>query len=341
MLFIIPYGGLGNRLMAMMSARVLAEHLGCPLQLVWRMHLNLEKSNYPISALFQGIDSIHLAETEPRGGFNHHHHTPGPVPEVEAKLRAGETVYLHSYCFIRPVGMVPGEFTEKIHRQFEGLKPLPEVLKRIPALPDGTIGVHVRRGDNWRATRYSPLRLFFLIMDRDCDIQTDQHFFLATDSPSVKHEMRRRYGQRIVTLENQISHSAQDEAQSALVDILALTRTSKIYCSFMSSFGFAAHLISRRPYFCVSLSRVKRSWYDSPWNDLHDRLIVWDPVTSVWQQRRLPDASAVTRIQANALFYWNRFVCSNFYQMWPYHPMRAVDDSIAFEPPRRNDAAGC
>jgi hypothetical protein len=323
MLVIIPCGGLTNRLMALMSAQVFAEHLGCPLQVVWRAqsYLNLSNypSNYPISALFEGIDSVPLAEAEPGWGFNHHHHSPGPAPEVEAKLRAGETVFLHSYCFIEPEGMDRAEFTEKIHRQFEGLKPLPEVRARVPELPADTIGIQVRRGDSWRATRYSPIALFFRVMDWHCDDQPNLHFFLATDSPRVRREMKRRYSRRILTLESQTSSPAWLKAQAALVDILALTRTSRIYTSAMSSFGFVAHLMSRRPHFCVSLPNVPVGWHDSRLDKLHDRLMEWNQQACVWQRRALSDTPVLTRIQAYVFFCLNRFVCSNFFQLWPYH----------------------
>ena len=324
MLVIIPCGGLTNRLIALLSAKVLAEHLGCPLQVVWRAQSYLNLSNYPISALFEGIDSVPLDESEPGWGFNHHHHSPGPAPEVEARLTAGETVFLHSDSFIKPAGMDPAEFTEKIHRQFEGLKPLPEVRARVPELPADTIGIQVRQGDHWRATRYSPIALFFRVMDWHCHGQPNLHFFLATDSPCVRRQMKRRYGRRMLTLESQTSSPAWVRAQAALVDILALARTSRIYVSFMSTFGFAAHLMSRRPLFCVSLPNVPAGWYDSPADNLHDRLIVWNQQACEWQRHPLSDASAFKRIQASAFLYWSRFVCSNFYQLWPYHRMQRI-----------------
>lgn len=327
MLVIIPCGGLANRLMALTSAKVLAEHLGCPLELVWRPQSHLNLSNYPISALFEGIDSVPLDEAEPARGFNHHHHSAGPAPEVEARLRAGETVFLHSYCFIKPEEMDPADFTEKIHRQFETLQPLPEVRARVPELPADTIGIQARRGDNWRATRYSPIALFFHVMDRHCDGRPDLYFFLATDSPGVRHAMKRRYGRRIFTLESPTSSVAWIRAQAALVDMLALTRTSRIYFSFMSSFGYAAHLMSRRPHFCVSLPNVPADWHDSPSDKLHDRLIEWNQHAGRWQRRALSDSPALTRIQASALFCWTRFVCSNLFQLWPYHQIRSMDGS--------------
>jgi hypothetical protein len=325
MLVIIPCGGLGNRLMALMSAKVLAEHLGCPLQIVWRAQSHLNYSKFPISALFEGIDSVSLAEEEPGWGFNYHHVSPGPAPEVEARLRAGETVFLHSFCFIKPAGMVSAEFAEKIHRQFEGLKPLPDVRARVPELPDGTIGIQVRQGDHWRSTRYSPIALFFRVIDRHCDRRRDVHFFLATDSPRVRREMKKRYGQRILTLESENSSVPQVEAQAALVDMLALARTSRIYISFMSSFGFISHLMSRRPHFSVSLPNVPAGWYDSASANLHDRLIEWNQQACVWQRRAVSDATVLTRIEASTLLCWNRFVCSNYFQLWPYHRIRPID----------------
>lgn len=325
MLVVIPCGGLGNRLMALASAAVLAEHVGCPLQVVWRGQPHLKLSYYPISALFEGIDSVPLVEAELPRGFNHHHHVQGPVPEVERRLRAGEIVFLHSYCFIKPAGMGPDDFLENVYRQFERFEPRSEVLARVPELPVGTIGIQTRRGDNWRATRYSPISLFFRVMDRHCNGRAGAHFFLASDSVRIKYEMKKRYGQRIITLEGSAASPAEG-AQTALVDILALSRTERIYASVMSSFGFVAHLMSRCPHFSVSVSNVPVDWHDSPADKLHDRLIDWNQDAGVWQRRTVPDASLVMQLQAALILCWTRFVCSRAFQHWPWHRMRPLDD---------------
>jgi hypothetical protein len=307
--------------MALTSARILADEIGCGLRVVWESVP--DQRSGPISDLFEDVTSVPLAEMERAATHRHSHHVPGPVPEVEARLRGGETVLMSSWCFIWPAGMAQHEFNERLHRQYASLKPLPSLLARVPALPEGTVGVHIRRGDHWRSTRYSPLALFFRVLDRHCRKEPAIRFFLASDSPEVVRQMRERYGQRILS-PAATAESGITGAQSALVDVLTLARTRMIYHGFMSSFAYTAHLISRRPIRCVSVPRLPAGWHDSPSDKRHDRLMEWDADISAWQKRALPDARYATRLRAEILYRWTRFVCSDPFQRWPLRRMRRI-----------------
>ena len=321
MLVIDPRGGLGNRLMALTSARILAEEIGCDIRVAWEFVPSYFTS--PISALFEDMVSVPLPAMERAADYRHFHHVPGPVPEVEARLRAGETVLMSSWCFIRPEGMAQRDFDERLHRQYASLKPLPSLVARVPALPEGTIGVHIRRCDNWRTTRYSPLALFFRVLDRHCRSEPATRFFLASDSPEVVSQVSDRYGQRILATTGTGEHGVAG-AQSALVDMLTLARTRLIYHGFMSSFAYTAHLISRRPIRCVSVPRLPAGWHDSPSDARHDRLMEWNQEARAWQKRARPDATFSTRLQAELVLLWTRVVCSDPFQHWPLRRMRRI-----------------
>jgi len=321
MLLVDPLGGLGNRLMALMSARILAEHVGCDIRMAWEIAPDHCAS--PIEALFEGICALPLAEMEQMADFHCSHRAPGPEPEIEARLRRGETVLMRSSCFVIPEGMEQEEFDARLYRQYAQLKPLPALVARVPALPEGTIGVHIRRCDHWRTTKYSPLALFFRVMDRHCRNEPATRFFLASDSPEVIRQVRHRYGQRICAPAGSTGRGVAD-TPSGLVDMLALAQTRVIYHGFMSSFAYTAHLLSRRPLHCVSVPGVPAGWHASPADARHDRLMEWSFAARGWQKRVLPDAPRAERLRAELLLLRTRLVCSDLYQRWPLRRMRRI-----------------
>lgn len=329
MLVVIPCGGLGNRLMALISAKIFAEHIGCAFKVSWQPEPHLPYTNCPIAALFEEFESIPLPENSFPGGTHYHHHVAGPVPEIEERLKAGGTVYLHSFCFIRSQEMDSGEFTDCLYRQFNALKPPPDLLARVPELHSGTIGIQIRRGDNWHSTKYSPLSLFFRVMDGHCENGGETRFFLATDSPRVNRLVEKRYGNRVQSLEKQTRYDEEGaDTRRALVQILALSRTSRIYHSYMSSFSYISHLISRQPHLCVSVPNVPKGWYDSPADNMHARLIEWNHEKEIWQRRNLANISLADRLRMERIFYQTVFVCSKIFQLWPCHRLNRIDGSL-------------
>ncbi len=326
MLIVIPNGGLGNRLMAMMSAKVLAEHIGCELQVSWQPEGHLPYTNCQLSGLFEGLESIPSSEKPSSGKGYYEHHTPGARPEIEERLKAGETIHLRSYCFIKPQDVDEGEFARLLHRQFDMLKPQPELLARVFDLPPGTIGIQIRSGENWRSTRYSPLALFFRIMDGHCERDSEIQFYLTSDSPRVHRLLRKRYGGRILSHEQQPIWAEEGAStRRALVKILTMAKTACIYHSFSSSFGYIAHLFSRQPFFCVGLRNRPQGWYGSPFDRMHDRLTEWNHDTRLWRKRDLPEASPLDRLQAEWIFCYTRFIYSKGYQLWPWHRMGPLE----------------
>ena len=326
MLIVIPTGGLGNRLMAMMSAKLFAEHIGCGFQVSWNAEPWLPYSNCPITGLFEGFESVPMPDINAPGISYVEHHIPGPRPELEERLKAGETIYMRSYCFIRPQGMAEPDFMAHIHREFGQLKPLPELIARVPQLPAGTIGVQIRGRDNWRATRYSPLSLFFKVMDRHCHEDAGATFYVSSDSPRVRRLVRKRYGSRI---HRDLDQEEWDEpgalTRRGLVKLLALSRTSRIYHSVLTSFSFISHLISRMPFICVGLKKRPAGFYDSAADKLHDQLLEWDVARMRWRKIDLAGAPMSRRLMAEWMLCRARFACSKAFQLWPLHQLGPLD----------------
>jgi len=314
MLIVIPCGGLGNRLMAMVSARVVDEHAGCSFHVCWREQYWLPSSQFDITDIFEDVESICWRRPEPESAYRYAHHSPGPVSDVESRLRAGVPVCLESYCLIQPVGMEQEEFHDALRRQFVRLKPRPEVLARIPELPPGAIGVQIRRTDHWCATRYSPLHFFFKVMDRHRADSPDTSFYLATDDAAVKRVMKKRYGSRLQTAPTAPAATPAEAAQSALADMLTLSRTSIIYHSVMSSFGFVAHLWTRCQLRCVSTSGMPTHWQGSPADQQIGQLLEWSWDEMTWRLQAGAKASVRRRWKARLFLAWSYWVRSRIYQ---------------------------
>lgn len=318
-LLVIPCGGLGNRLMAMLSARLLAEQIGCGFHIVWRSQSWLPLSEYPLGDIFEDVDAALWTDPVPASAFCVDHHSAGPRPEVEARLRAGETVALTSYCFIKPSAVDRARFRSAIRDQFARLRPHPAVLARVEAPAPPAIGIQIRRGDNWRSILYSPLGLFFRIADRALREEPNLSIFLATDSDDVLRQMRRRYGARLRHHTARARIDPRECARDALADIIALSRANRLYTSGQSSFGFVAHLMTGVPAQVVHVPWMSRSW-NGPWVvDWHDRYLEWDWATQRWRFRRPIPKALSDGLRAGWIRGISAFARSRAYQFSPLH----------------------
>lgn len=105
------------------------------------------------------------------------------------------------------------------------------------------IGLHIRRTDNIIAIQHSPLYLFKNVIDEEIKKNNDIKFYLATDSESVKQEIKNIYGNRIITSSQQASRKTESGIIDALTEMLILSKCDKIYGSYWSSFSEAAALL--------------------------------------------------------------------------------------------------
>ena len=319
LLVVVPCGGLGNRLMAMLSARLLAEQLGCAFRVAWRGEAWLPLSCFALEDVLSDVEAERWEGPDPTPAFYVEHHAPGSEPEVESRLMSGETVVLKSFCFIKPTGMELAAFDEAIHQQFARLRPQPAVLNRVPEVPAPSIGLQVRRGDCWRSILYSPLALFCEAVDQCLRASPDLHLFLATDSIHVQQALRRRYGQRLHHQALRPEGDPRESARDALADMLALSRTRQIFTSGQSSFGYIAHLMTRVPNQPLHVAWMSSDWTGPRVIQWHDRYMHWNWGEQRWQRNSLRDPTMADRARACCMQAVNKVVCSGLYQLWPFH----------------------
>lgn len=133
-------------------------------------------------------------------------------------------------------------------------QPLPAILASLPKIFDhpNLIGIHIRRTDNTVSIENSPLELFIENMDREMEKHSGNcAFFLATDDNEIKTTLLRRYGaEHIFTRTGiELSRAAQSGIRDAYIDVLCLSKCSKIYGSYWSSFSECAAEIGNIPLF--------------------------------------------------------------------------------------------
>ena len=130
----------------------------------------------------------------------------------------------------------------------ELFRPVPAVRekidKRCAAFTSHTIGVHVRRTDNVLSINESPIELFYKHIDADIKLFPDTNIYLATDSEEVKNCFRERYNSILITSDSEADRNSVAGIRDGMVDLYSLSRTSKIYGSFGSSFSELASDIS-------------------------------------------------------------------------------------------------
>ena len=126
--------------------------------------------------------------------------------------------------------------------------PVSAISDSLPKIFDHTnlIGIHIRRTDNIASIENSPLELFMKNMDREMDENNGNCiFFIASDDSESKSLLLKRYGSKHIFTRTgiELSRAEQNGIRDAYIDLLCLSKCSKIYGSYWSSFGrCAAHI---------------------------------------------------------------------------------------------------
>lgn len=118
------------------------------------------------------------------------------------------------------------------------------ISERINDFAPHTVGVHIRRSDNAGAIQKSPLDLFIEKMRIEIDSDPSVRFYIASDSQAEKGKLKDIFGERIITILDEVRRDTQDGIEEAVVELYALSHTSRIYGSHESSYSTLAALIS-------------------------------------------------------------------------------------------------
>jgi hypothetical protein len=309
----ITRGGLGNRLRAMVSAKILADAMDRVFKVAWVSH---KDCNCQATDLFDEIPTIDL-NSIPSEKIRHNDFPDScTIGNIEAQNDTTEVIVVHSLSTFKPSAMSESEFALRFQKELQKLKPLPEIEQNVPANAASMIGLQIRRRDHWRATRYSPLGLFQKVIDGYLKEDSNTKFFLSSDSPEARMYFKKNYDKNIFLFENMVfKRNTIRGVQMALVDFLTLSRTKLIYRSYMSSFGEVAGKMHGTRVIPLQLARSPKHWISSKGDDLIFRMLEWCGRTLKWKVKKLKDPNLWTKFTAFFVLMKCRFFSSTFYQI--------------------------
>jgi hypothetical protein len=253
MITVLPEGGLCNRLRVVASSLMLSQAASQDLCVLW---MQTPDFNARFDALF---DRTGLP-------FELREGRAMTVP-ARALLRSREGLArLRGSLVLGPVQTEPGAFdiaraaahigsrdvfirtNSRLGRRpgmFDPFRPTGRVLDELERLHPrlaASVGVHIRRTDNLRATSESTLDRFESLMLAEQMLAArhalpDPQFFVATDEPAVWRQLRRRFGDPVWEYPKR-AYARDDPAAcvDAVVDLYALASTRKLIGSYWSSF---------------------------------------------------------------------------------------------------------
>lgn len=265
-----PVGGLANRMRAMASGLNLCSDLNISCEIVWpvnkELHCcfeklfkcvdnitvkninNLEdlyfydsprKKNLYLSRLFQKSKYSTILTDEI---LIHDNYIDDPSLFLKIKTSKYNKVLIRS-------GLEFYNFDNKFYRKlFQPHQYIENMaISRLNNYDGACIGLHVRRSDNIISISNSPLYLFFDAIESEIEKNDNARFYLATDSDDVKDILFKRYGSRLSFSQDSANRNTEKGIIEALVEMITLSKCSKIYGSYWSSYSEAAALLGEIP----------------------------------------------------------------------------------------------
>jgi hypothetical protein len=260
--------GLANKLRVIESVVSLAKDLDSPVEIIWvpdwqmvaqyrdlfepselfgiidydkfkycRSSFSLAKYKKPLSALinrYYGIDvafnEADIARQVRPGHWNVRSMAEGKTTYIDTCHNF--YAYQYNFSWVRPVSVIAdriGNFEEKINQR-------------------NCIGLHIRRTDNTSSVENSPDYLFENAIREEIGKNSSTVFFLATDDYKTQSHFIGLFGpERILVHPKKFGRDSVDAIRDAVVDWTLLTKCSKLYCSYYSSFSETAIAVSNAP----------------------------------------------------------------------------------------------
>lgn len=247
MIIIKPLGGLCNRIRAIASAFFLAKDLNKKLIIIWNKDRYL---GCKFRDLFEPIDDVKVIETSSL--FNLSRLSKINYTYFKYRVKAykyidDEIIRKNKYNIeIEKLNNDKVIFIETCYSfyQYTNLnlfKPIQEIKQSVDEITkffdENIVGVHIRRGDNIKSIEKSKSSEFINAMNFEIEKCKDVKFFLATDSPLEEERLKKKYKNRIITNKKEFKRNSLMGMQDAVVDLLCLSETNKIFASYNSSFS--------------------------------------------------------------------------------------------------------
>ncbi|UMB60795.1 hypothetical protein MHL31_00950 [Lutibacter sp. A80] len=255
-LYLLPYGGLCNRINAISSSIKFIENTDIKLKIFWENNLDLKadfidlfepikiKNVTLIKLQWYHIVYFRARKTNlfiPRIlrnllGINQIQNWSTKQGNLIDKIE-GNKNYLSTCHSIGNKGAIGNVFKPILPLRNE-LKGLQEKFSKK------TIGIHIRRGDHISAIEASPIENFYTKMDEEIIKDKNTVFYLATDSKEIKSSLEKRYQGKIISYEMPLTRKSKSGMFGAIIDLWALSYTSKIIGTKLSMYSLVASEIN-------------------------------------------------------------------------------------------------
>ena len=268
MIKIIPNGGLCDRMVTFESTYLLARQLNdSHLKLDWKLNREL---NCPFEELFQPIPSVWITNRRVEESssrtilmrivrrlkkLNRRYVLCDEIINLEKLKVTPESSMTDQLCIQylkqRKKITINGIYNNSENCNFKMFKPTQSLEKEIESITclftNDTIGVHLRRTDNFYAIKESPTSLFLEKMKDELKVNQNVTFYVATDSLEELISLIAIFGKKILYQKDCIrDRNSISGIKSSLIDLYSLAATSVVWGSHWSAFSFVASKIENK-----------------------------------------------------------------------------------------------
>ncbi|AWV99687.1 hypothetical protein [Arcticibacterium luteifluviistationis] len=258
---IVPFGGLGNRMRVLNSIGALQAKADCEVELIWLIKAEL---NAPFSSLFK---SASFPFTIANG------------LKYTLFLKFVKHIFIDKYTSI--YRFILGLFYDLVlfdedvlnisenqllnlikdkkkilistcyaffdFPSFDNFTPSDSVQQKLNSLelPKDLIGIHIRRTDHVEIIKDSSLDSYSKAIEEEISKNKTSTFYLATDDYEVKEYYKKKLKKQLITQDFELARDSETGIENALIDILALSKCTKLICNSKSSFVVTAQRIAK------------------------------------------------------------------------------------------------
>ena len=253
---LIPIGGIANRVFAIYSAIEYCKKKRYELKIIWFKDQGLNAKFNDVFFLCDDFEHVSLKEASlcdyfifdrprlknlwiPR--LFHKWKYDRCVYEKELAKRKDYASFLNSLEGFSSLYVVECSNFFPVSTWNTYMYPKKEIEKlikdRISDFTPNTIGLHIRRTDQIASILKSPIELFVNLIEKKIKEDESVRFYLASDSPSEKELLVKKYGKYVITSSEPISRSCLPGIIEGVVELYTLSYTKKIYGSYNSSYS--------------------------------------------------------------------------------------------------------
>ena len=163
--------------------------------------------------------------------------------DIKPYINGKENIYITSYnrfCL--------HEICNNVGKIFQ---PTDEIENRISEVTQAygkyTIGVHIRRTDNSSAIKNNPIEKFIIAINDELKERPETKFYIASDSETDKTFIKKKFGDRIITHNWNLTRNSVQGMKDATAELYCLGRTNKIIGCTQSTYSLMASWLYNIP----------------------------------------------------------------------------------------------